>query len=195
MLAQAAARIIAAEGVRGYQQAKHKARERLGNSHYRSLPSNVEIEKAISSFHKIFLPDHAAILNELRCNALIVMGWLQDFSPYLVGEVLTGTANANTPVSIHVSCDTIETVIEVLQQQGLETRIEDRRFRLQGETVFLPTLIFSYGDCEINVTIFTLRQQHQRPKSKSQNRSMQRINMKSLQHLIRQTSDRPDSSP
>ncbi len=187
VLAQEAAKIIATEGIRDYQHAKRKACERIGNSHYGSLPSNFEIERAISSFHNTFLLNHDAILRELRSIALTIMHWLTEFSPYLVGPVLDGTANASTPISIHVYCDAIEEVVEVLQQQDIDSRVEERRFKLSNNFIYLPTLIFCYQDCDLAVTIFTLRQQHQHPKSKSQNRSMQRMCIKALTNLIRQT--------
>lgn len=197
VLAQEAAKIIATEGVRDYQQAKRKACERIGNSHYGSLPSNFEIERAISSFHKTFLLNHDVILKDLRNIALTIMKWFAQFSPYLVGPVLDGTANASTPISIHVSCDAVEEVVEIVQSREIDSRIEERRFKLSNDFYYLPTLIFCYQDCELAVTIFTLRQQHQHPKSKSQNRTMQRMNINALVNLLKQTSpsDRLDLIP
>ena len=55
-LALEAARIIATEGIQDYQQAKRKASERIGNSNHGSLPSNYEIEQAVSSFSHTFIP-------------------------------------------------------------------------------------------------------------------------------------------
>ena len=183
-LAHEAAKMIVTEGVRDYQQAKRKACERLGNSQHGSLPSNLEIEYAISSFHKTFSLNHDTILAELRCTALQIMYWLKEFSPYLVGPVLEGTANANSPINTHAACDAIETVTEVLQQQYINLKIEERRFKLNQNFIYLPTLMFDYHDCEIQVTIFTLRQQYQYPKS--QNRSMQRMSIKGLTNLVSQ---------
>ena len=184
-LAQEAARIIATEGIQDYQQAKRKACERIGNSNYGSLPSNYEIEQAVSSFSHTFIPHHDAMLAELRNTALTIMNWLKEFSPYLVGPVLEGTVTTHTPISIHVACDAVEDVVEVLQLQNIDFRIEERRFKLSKEFTHVPTLLFFYQQCEIAVTIFNLRQQHQIPKSKIQNRSMQRMNIKALTNLLK----------
>ncbi len=183
-LAHETAKLIVAEGVRDFHRAKLKASERLGNSQHGSLPSNFEIEQAITSFQKTFIPDHQQKLTAERCVALIIMGWLQDYAPFLVGPVLEGTAGINTPISIHVSCDSVEDIIGVLQNKNIELKFAERRLKLNNEFVFLPTISFEYQDHEIDVLVFSLRQQHQLPKSKSQNRSMQRINLKGLKELL-----------
>ncbi len=183
-LAMEAAKIIATEGVRDYQQAKRKACERMGNSIHGSLPSNIEIENAISAFQHIFLSNHDEIILELRKTALVIMRCLQEFSPCLVGPVLEGTANADTPISIHVYSDVIEEVAETLEQQVIDLKIEEQRLKLGKEFIFKPTIVFYYNEHELSVTIFSLRQQHQRVKSKIKNSSMQKINLKNLEKLI-----------
>ena len=183
-LAQEAAKIIATEGVRDYQQAKRKACERIGNSDHGSLPSNIEIERAVTSFQRTFLQDHEAILLHLRSTALEIMHWLQEYSPYLVGPVLEGTASINTTISIHASSDVVEEVASLIECKGVEFKIEERRLKLGKEASYFPAIVFFYQECEIEVTVFTLRQQHQIPKSKIKNRSLQRINIKSLEKLL-----------
>lgn len=191
ILASEAAKIITTGGIRDFQQAKRKASERIGNSDHGSLPSNYEIERAISSIHNTFSLDYDALLTEMRSIALTVMLWLTKFSPYLVGPVLEGTANENTPISLHISCDTVEEVIEALQFRGLDYRIEERCFKQSKDFIYLSTLIFCEQKCEIAATVFTLRQQHQHLKSKSQNGSMQRMNIKALTNLLNQADERP----
>ena len=189
LLAQEAAKIIATEGVRDYQLAKRKASEPIGNSYHGSLPSNFEIQRAIFSYQNTFSLNHELFLTELRNIALVVMQWLEQFSPYLVGPVLDGTANPTTQITIHVSSDTIEPIMEVLQQQGVNINVDERRLKINGEASYLPTLKFIHESCEVEVIVFTLRQQHQNPKSKNQ--SMQRMNIKSLKKYICQSNDKP----
>ncbi len=191
-LAQEAAKIIATEGVRDYQQAKRKACERIGNSHHGSLPSNFEIERAVCSFQQTFLLDHEAILAMQRRTALNVMRKLCEYSPYLTGPVLEGTANSSSVISIHVSSDAVEEVVDVLQQDVLDLKIEERRLKLGKEATYLPTLVFFYQESEIAVTVFSLRQQHQIPKSKIKNRSLERTNLKGLEKLLRQVNETRD---
>ncbi len=183
-LAHETAKIIVAEGVRDFHRAKVKASERLGNSQHGSLPSNYEIEQAITSFQKTFIPNHQQKLTTERRIALNIMLWLQEYAPFLVGPILEGTAGINSPVSIHVSCDSVEDIIGILLNKKIGLKFAERRLKLNNEFVFLPTIGFEYLDHEIEVLVFSLRQQHQHPKSKSQNRSMQRINLKGLRELL-----------
>lgn len=183
-LAHEAAKIITVEGVRDFHRAKLKASERLGNSEHGSLPSNFEIEQAITLFQKTFVPNYDQKLLVERQIALTIMEWLQDYAPYLVGSVLENTAGLHAPISIHVSCDTVESVIKEFQDKSVELKLVERRLKLNNEFVFLPTIHFKYQNYEIDVLVFSLRQQHQLPKSKSQNRSMHRINLKGLKELL-----------
>jgi hypothetical protein len=112
------------------------------------------------------------------------MLWLEEFSPYLVGPVLEGTAGVNAPISIHVSSATVEKIVAVINSKNLRLKLAERRLKINNVFVFLPTVSFEYQNNEIEVVVFDLRQQHQQAKSKTQNRSMQRINVKSLRELI-----------
>ncbi len=186
-LALEAAKIIATEGVRDYKTAKRKASERLGNSYYGSLPSNIEIERAIFSYHNTYTLNHDLLLTELRSVALIVMQWLEQYSPYLVGPVLEGTANQTSPITIHISSDMLESIIDVLQQQEFNPAMDECRLIINGETAYIPTLKFNFEACEIEVIVFNLRQQFQNPKSRSRNKSMRKISYKSLKRSINQS--------
>lgn len=184
VLAHETAKIITEEGVRDFHRAKLKASERLGNSQHGSLPSNFEIEQAITLFQRTFVPGHELILLVERKIALIIMEWLKDYAPFLVGPVLEGTAGINTPISIHVASDTVEGVVDSLTDKSVDLKYAERRFKLSNDLIFLPTISFEYQNNEIEVVVFDLRQQYQLPKSKSQNRSMQRINLKKLKELL-----------
>ena len=192
LIAQEAAKIISIEGIRDFQIAKRKASERLGNSQLGSLPSNFEIQRAISTFHNTFSPNHESLINELRHIALEIMEILKEFSPFLTGAVLEGIASTHSPITIHISSDTVESAIMELRNNGIEVEIEQRSLKLNSEYTLLPTLTFTYKNVEVEVVIFNLRQQHQNPKSKTQNRSMQRLNTKALTELIRKTNGKQD---
>lgn len=183
-LANEAAKIITVEGVRDFHRAKLKASERLGNSEHGSLPSNFEIEQAITLFQKTFVTNYdQKLLVELQI-ALTIMTWLQDYAPYLVGSVFESSADLHSPITIHVSCDTVESVTNDFQDKSVEFKLLERRLKLNNDFVFLPTINFEFQNYEIEVLVFSLRQQHQKPKSKSQNRSMHRINLKGLKELL-----------
>ncbi|MGH1537845.1 MAG: hypothetical protein ACRBDX_07340 [Gammaproteobacteria bacterium] len=183
-LAHETAKIITVEGVRDFHRAKLKASERLGNSQHGSLPSNFEIEQALSSFQKTFIPDYEQVLLVERQIALTIMQWLQNYSPFLVGSISGCAVGVNAPISIHISCETVESVVEVLEDKSMQLNSVERRLKLNNEFVLLPTINFEYKNFEIDVVVFNQRQQHQQPKSKIQNRSMPRINIKALKELL-----------
>ena len=123
VLAQEAARIIVNHGVRDYRLAKQKAAERLGVSARGALPGNPEIEAAVAEHLELFGgEDHADRLRLLRMAALGAMELLADFSPRLVGPVLSGTADGNSAVNLHVFADSPEAVALELEQIGVSYR-------------------------------------------------------------------------
>lgn len=186
-LAHETAKIIVQEGLRDFHRAKLKASERLGNSQHGSLPSNFEIEQAIVSFQKTFIPNQEQKILAQRQIALTIMNWLQEYSPYLVGSVLEGAAGVNAAISIHVACDTVERIIDEFGDKKIKLKLTERRLKINNDFAFLPTISFEYQNNEIEVLVFNLRQQHQQPKSKIQNRSMQRINLKGLAELLNES--------
>ena len=183
-LANETAKIITTEGVKDFHRAKIKASERLGNSQYGSLPSNFEIEQAINSFQNTFLPEYKENITAQRRAALEVMQWLQLYRPFLAGSVLEGTSGVSHPISIHVASDTVESVVKAINYKNIKVESTERRLKLNNEFVNVPTISFEFQNFEVDVLVFTLRQQFQQPKSKSQNRSMQRVNIKGLQDLL-----------
>jgi len=183
-LANEAAKIMVMEGVRDFHRAKNKASERLGNSQHGSLPSNYEIEQAMFFYQKTFVSEHDEIIKAQRHVALEVMSLLEEFAPYLTGCVLEGTVGVNTAITLHVSCETVEKVLAVIQGKKILAEISQRRIKLSRDLEYLPAICFEYQDFEIEVLVFTLRQQYQKPKSKSRNSGIQRVSLKSLQLML-----------
>jgi hypothetical protein len=101
-IAHAAARLIA-EGFDDYHAAKIKAAKQLGVTDKESLPDNQAIEAALREHHAIFNPEgQAEVLAALREAALHAMQWLAPFEPWLVGGVLTGTANEYSAIELEL---------------------------------------------------------------------------------------------
>jgi hypothetical protein len=101
-VAHAAARLIA-EGLDDFHAAKIKAAKQLGVSDKKSLPDNHEIDAALREYHALFDPEgQAEVLHALREAALRAMQWLERFSPWLTGGVLTGTANEYSAIELEL---------------------------------------------------------------------------------------------
>ena len=111
MLAQEAARIIVDQGIRDYRVAKTKAADRLGMGKRGSLPGNSEIEQAVNEHLLLFGGDsHADHLRAMRETAISAMQMLEEFTPRLVGPVLSGIADENSAINLHVFADSPEAV-------------------------------------------------------------------------------------
>ena len=101
-VAQVAARLIA-EGLTDYRAAKLKAARQLGIDGRHALPDNHEVEAALREHLALFARDiQPQVLSALREIALQVMSRLQQFSPWLVGPVLNGTANEFSEIELEI---------------------------------------------------------------------------------------------
>ena len=101
-IAYSAARLIA-EGLTDYHAAKHKAARQHGVTNRHALPDNREIELALREHHDLFArktqPD---ILLALRRSAIRIMLRFAQFSPWLTGAVLNGTANEFSEIELEL---------------------------------------------------------------------------------------------
>ncbi len=184
LLAQEAAKIMAGEGVRDFQRAKHKACQRLGYQKLSALPSNFEIEQAITAFNNTYTPQQTLYLKKIRIHALEIMQKLKHYTPFIVGPVLDGAATLHTPISLHVYAENVETISELIQQIYGVPKFEERRYTLNSKKEYIPTLVFESDIFEVELSVFDFGQRSQKPKSKSRQRSMQRLNIKGLTNLI-----------
>lgn len=133
-LAHEAARLIAESGIHDYPLAKRKAASRLGIHDQASLPHNQEIEQALRQYQRLFAgPDHAGLLRGRREAALQAMAFFSGFSPRLAGPVLDGTADARSPVQLHLHSDDEEAVARFLQDQRIPAEARVRRLRMDRQ--------------------------------------------------------------
>jgi hypothetical protein len=129
-IAQAAARLIAEDGVADFGLAKRKAARQLGAPDSHSLPSNEEVEMALDAHHRLFVADPVSPLRALREQALEVMRALADFHPCLVGGVATGRVAglarglepSRTPIEIDLYLDSSKAFEQFLVNQDIEFR-------------------------------------------------------------------------
>ncbi len=186
MVAQEAARIIVDHGVRDYRVAKQKAAERLGVNSRGALPGNAEIEAAVAEHLQIFGGEaHEDRLRLMRVAALSAMDLLAAFSPRLVGPVLSGTADGNSAVNLHVFTDSPESVALELDQIGVNYRVYERRLksrRNQFETH--PGFEFHHHHSPIQATVFPVDGIRQAPMSPVTGKPMKRADSAAVQELL-----------
>ena len=186
VVAQEAARIIVNHGVRDYRAAKQKAAERLGINGRGSLPGNAEIEAAVAEHLELFGGEsHHDRLRLMRVAALSAMELLAEFTPRLVGPVLTGTADENSAVNLHVFADSAEIVAMELEGIGVTYRPYERRLksrRDQFETY--AGFEFHHSHSPIQATVFPVDGIRQAPMSPITGKPMKRLDSNGVQALL-----------
>ncbi len=189
-VAQQAARLMVEDGITSFVTAKQKAASHLRVSDQRKLPNNAEIETAILEYQRLFYGEtQQQTLLQLRRLALQAMQNLKDFSPHLVGPVLSGTANRHTPVSIHLFTDVPEEVFFKLKALGIPCRSVERRLKTDANKVAAyPACCFVAGDTPVELIIFPYISIRQPPLSLVDNKPIKRANLAALASLIAEVS-------
>jgi hypothetical protein len=185
-LANEAARLMAEGGFRDYHQAKLKAAERLGIHDDASLPRNREIEQALREYQRLFVgePQQQAV-QVRREAALRALEFFTAFSPRLVGPVLEGTADAHSPVHIHLHTDDADAVPRFLHEHLIPADARMRHVRMdreRGDDV--PVWIFTAEELTFDVTVLPQDALRQAPLSGVDERPMKRASASQLRQLI-----------
>jgi len=184
-LASEAARLMAESGMRDYHQAKLKAAERLGIHDDASLPRNSEIEDALREYQRLFQRDGAEGLRLRREAALRALEFFATFQPRLVGPVLDGTADARSPVALHLHSDDPEAIARFLEQHRIPAESRSRRIRLDRErSDDYPVWLFSAEELAFDLTVLPAAVLRQAPLSGVDERPMRRASATQLRTLL-----------
>lgn len=97
----------------------------------RQWPEAGEILAALRDYQRLFRgSEQTAHLDARREAAIEAMRFLAAFRPRLVGAALEGTADAHSPVQLHLHDDDPDAVLRFLQEHGIEHRVGERRIHL-----------------------------------------------------------------
>jgi len=184
-IAKEAARLMCESGIRDFQFAKRKALERLRIFDRRSLPSNEEIESAVSEYQRLFRADtQPQRLALLRTTAARAMRFLERFNPRLVGAVLNGTADEHSDVCLHLFAETAEEVGLFLIEKRIPHEHGERVMKLaSADTQRLPTCRFMADDVPVELVVFAARARRRVPLSPVDGRPMRRAGLEEVEQL------------
>ncbi|HMN03729.1 hypothetical protein [Geobacter anodireducens] len=199
LIAQEAARLMYAEGVSEYRDAKRKAARRFGPEKSLSLgshlPSNAEIHKELQRLIAIHeektLPER---LHHMRCTALRCMEMLALFRPFLVGSVLTGAVTAASDIDLHLFAESSEEVEEFLRSRNIAYETDVVTIRRGGSFVDYSHIYLKEGKVIIECTIYALGDIYRVPKSSITGKPMERATITKLRKLIADTA-RAEANP
>lgn len=185
-LAHEAARLMAQDGIRDYHTAKRKAAQRLGIHDDASLPRNTEIEDALRSWQRLFRgEDQRAALATRRRAALDALEFFAPFAPRLVGPVLEGSADADSPVQLQLHSDAPAEVAQFLAERGIPAQSGQRRLRLDRErSVDVEVRLFLADDLAFDVAVLPAAALRQAPLSPLDGRPMARASASQLRALL-----------
>ena len=184
-IAAAAARLIAEDGA-DYATAKRKAmRQLLGNTKMRGniVPDNAQIEEEVRRYNELFLGDvQPARLLHLRKLALRLMEDLDQFSPYLTGEVLNGTAGEHSDIHLQLFSESAKDVEIFLINRNVAFDVsESANFRNRAEPV--ETLSFLWHNEGVHLALYETNDLRGAVKG-SQEGKMMRADAEAVRNLI-----------
>ncbi len=155
-LAHQAAKLMADDGITDHALAKRKAARQLGASDTQHLPSNQEIDDALHTYRILYQEDsHPAILHQLREEALSAMHMLEPFHPYLVGSVLSGTADEHSDINLMLFSDDSKAVLLFLLKHNLDFEDGEWRVRIGGHEESVPSYTLT-GETGTQIHIIVL---------------------------------------
>ncbi len=192
MIATEAARLMYEDGVREYRDAKRKAAKRFGPEKALSLgshlPTNAEIHeelaRLIGSREEEVLPQR---LLGLRVRALSYLELFEEFSPYLVGSVLSGAVTGRSDIDIHLFSDSVEAVENLLRERGIEFETETVPIRKGGVIKDYTHIYLEEQGIEIECSVYPEDERRNRTISSITGRPMERAGAAQLRKLISAT--------
>ena len=178
-IASAAARLMAEDGIADYHHAKRKAARQLGLPEHTAYPDNAEVEAELRVYRSLYQEEaHPELIRAMRLSALRLLELLADYSPYLAGSVLDGTAGEHSRIDILLFADSAKEVEIFLLNHGIEFEHADPRNE-RAEAV----LVMETDTAEANLVI--LPPQLERVVMKQRDgRPRERIRADALRALI-----------
>lgn len=186
-IATVAARMIAEDGA-DYGTAKRKAaKQLLGNTRVRGefMPDNAQIEEEVRLYNALFLGDtQPARLAHLRKMALSLMEELADFSPYITGAVLNGTAGEHSDIHLQLFAESAKDVEIFLLNKNVDFEVsETSHFRGGSEPV--ETVSFMWQGEGAHLALYERDDLRGSVKMTADGR-LARVNAQGLRELIAQ---------
>jgi hypothetical protein len=187
-IAAAAARMIAEDGT-DYGTAKRKAvKQILGNVKVRGeiMPDNAMIEDEVRIYHELFRSDtQPARLLALRKLALLIMEELAQFSPYLTGAALNGTAGEHSDIHLQLFTHSPKDVEIFLLNKGVDFEVSETP-HFNGRNDPVETVSFMWRNEGVHLAIYETDDLRGAVKGSTAGR-LERANAEAVRNLIKDT--------
>ncbi|SDV49542.1 UDP-N-acetylmuramate--alanine ligase [Chitinasiproducens palmae] len=185
-IAQAAARLIAEEGL-DFATAKRKgARQIVGEGRIGGdwMPDNEHVEDAVREYQSLFQSDtQPQALAALRQVAVAWMRKLDAFDPYVTGGVLNGIAGSHSDIHLQLFCDSSKDVAIFLLNEGIDYQVsETAHFNGRGDVETFSFIVRApapLGRAPIHLSLYDPRDLRGALKADERGKSL-RANLKGL---------------
>lgn len=185
LIAAAAARVMAEDGIEDFALAKRKALRQLGIEGRFALPGNDEIEDQLRAYRSLYQADeHAPRVASLRRAAVDVMKALQRFRPYLTGSVLAGTAGPYAEVELQLFPDDAKQVEFFLLEHRIPYEAGNARRYSGDRTREAGVLTFDWEGVRVKATVFDARDERVALKTSLAGRVTPRAGVAEVEAMI-----------
>ena len=150
------------------------------------MPRNDEVEEALHAYRALYQADeHPQRVAELRRIALDAMRTLEQFSPYLTGPVLKGTAGPYAEIELQLFPESPKDVEIYLLDRGISfATAEGRRF--SGDRAHaVSVLSLLWEDTPLKLQVFDPRDERVALKSSPAGRVPDRAGIAEVGALLR----------
>jgi len=187
LIAQEAARLIREGGMHDIDQARRKAAARLGVHDEALWPRQALVEEVLREQQRLFdAGSQPAALRLRRDSAAQAMQFLQAFQPRLAGAVLAGTADATSPVVLHLHCDDTDAVQRFLHEQRIPAEARTAFLQLAGHVSRQPYPRWEFAADGIAFELVVLPEDALRhpPVSSDDGKPLPRATLAQLRQLV-----------
>jgi hypothetical protein len=185
-IALEAARLMYERVETEYFTAKRKAAKRLCRQWVKpeELPSNAEIREQIQLFARIHEGDkRTKNLLDMRLEALRMMRILRPFRPRLIGSVMTGHVRKGSDIDLHLFCDNVGLITDLLEQEGCQFDVERKQVVKHNESrVFTHIHVFDRFNFEL--TVYAEDKAHYVFKSSITGKAIERASIAELEAFL-----------
>ncbi len=185
LIAAAAARIMAEDGIEDFALAKRKAVRQLGLQGRLALPGNDEIENQLRAYRSLYQADeHPARVASLQRIALDAMRALERFRPYLTGPVLKGIAGQYAEIELQLFPESPKEVELYLLDKGIayDTR-EAKRYSGDRERA-VAVLALDWQGARLKLSVFDSRDERLALKTSAAGRVTERAGLSEVSAIV-----------
>ena len=156
-----------------------------------ALPDNLQLEQAVRAYQALFQPTtQPARLAQLRAAALQVMEALAEFSPYLTGAVLHGTAGEHDYIHLQLFADSAKEVEIYLLNRNVEIDIGETPHFKGARFDPVETVSFQWHAEDVHAELYELHDLRGALKPRADG-SPARIDATGLRALIERAATQP----